>query len=246
MSPLSVPFLYISSSFFFISICCLYILYLCLSFSSLYFYLPYFCLFLCILYLCVFCVSVLLLSPVSRFFSYLFFSICSLLILYSFLFFISVSSSYLSFLSIYPGMLFFLLYRVSFPMSVCLSFSFLCSSFSDLHNKKCNLSVCHNSGHENVCVTRWTLIVRYQLWMRFAAFVFSDKSRRTDLKVTPNRRWCCKEHTSLSYYAPFPHVQDTIMCMHIEPRHATCKATIATNLNINIYNEGSKNNTCSS
>jgi hypothetical protein len=73
-------------------------------------------------------------------------------------------------------------------MAASFSFPFLCFSFSDLHNKTCNRSVCHNAGHENVCVTPWILILRYQIWMRFAALVFSDEIRRIDLIVTPNRR----------------------------------------------------------
>jgi len=234
MSPLSVPFfISVLLSSLFLSV--VYISFTCSCplalFSSIY---P--------TSVCSY-VSFICASSVSRFFFYLFISICSLLILYSFLFFISVSSSYLCFLSIYPGLLFSILYRVSFPMFVSLSFPFLCSSFSDLHNKTCNRSVCHNSGHEKVCVTPWTLILRYQFWMRFAALVFSDESRQSDLRVAPNRRWCCKRQTSLSSCAPFPHVQDTIMCRHSEPRHATCKATIATNLNINFCIAGSKNNT---
>jgi hypothetical protein len=55
-------------------------------------------------------------------------------------------------------------------------------------------------------VTPWTLILRYQLWVKFADLVFSDESRRVDLKVAPKGRWCCKGQTSLSSYAPFSNV----------------------------------------
>jgi hypothetical protein len=124
-------------------------------------------------------------------------------------------------------------------MSVSLSFPFLCSSVSDLHNKTHNRfkPVTSLAMKMKDCVTPWTLILRYQLRVRFAALVFSDESRRSDLKVAPNRRWCCKGQTSLASYAPFPHVQD-----QIDPRHATCKGTITTNLDIHVYNAGSKHN----
>lgn len=103
-------------------------------------------------------------------------------------------------------------------------------------------TVRHNAGHETDCVTPWTLILRYQLWARFAALMFSDESRRSDLKVAPNRKWRCKGQMSLSSCAPFPHVQDQTRCSHIEPRHSTCKGTIVTYLNLCVYIAGSQNN----
>jgi hypothetical protein len=55
-------------------------------------------------------------------------------------------------------------------------------------------------------VTPWTLVLRYQHCMRFSAFVFSDESRQSELKFSPNIRWCCQAQTSLSSYATFLHV----------------------------------------
>lgn len=228
---LCVFFIPVFVSSLFLPVVC--IPYLCPIFSSVFFFLPYFCLFLCLLYLHLFCISVILLSPL--------FLSCSLLILYSFPFFITVSSLYLCFLSLYRGLLFSLLYRFSFSMSSSLSFSFLCSSFTDLHNKTCDpaKSVITLAMRMTVCATPWTLILRHQLWVRFAALAFSYESRRSDLKFAPDRRWCCKGQNSFSSYTSFPHVRDEIRCRHIEPLHATCKFRVATDKDIHVCIAGS-------
>ena len=182
-------------------------------------------------------------SSLSRFFFFLLYLYLLFInhlffpILYLRLFFISLFSisSYRS--VILSSLSLFLLY-------VCLSFTFLCSSFPDLRNKTCNRFkyVTTLAMKMTECVTPWILILRYQLWVWFAVLVFCDESRRTDLKAVPKRRLFCKGQTSLSSYAPFTHVQDQVKCRHFEPRHATWKGTIATNKDIHVYIAGSKNN----